>query len=105
MIAAGALFLSGAAAAEPLGYEGARHLLARTGFGATDAQVREYAVLERAAAVDRVLAATRREALTAPPSFTAKPPTPLSERRALSEEQKRELQRRNVEQGVELREW
>ena len=31
------------AAAAPMGYDDARHLLARTGFGPTDAEVREFA--------------------------------------------------------------
>jgi hypothetical protein len=35
--------------AAAIGYDGARHLLNRTGFGATDAEIARYATLERAA--------------------------------------------------------
>jgi hypothetical protein len=55
LIAAGALFISAAASAASIGYDGARHLLTRTGFGATDEEVRAFAGLERGAAVDRGL--------------------------------------------------
>jgi hypothetical protein len=37
------LAVAGFARAQAIGYEGARHLLNRAGFGATDAEVREYA--------------------------------------------------------------
>ncbi len=105
LIAAGALFISGAALAQPIGYEGARHLLTRTGFGAVDAEIRDYAKLERATAVDRVLATARREPLTQPPAFTQQPALPYSRLRAMSPDERKEQQRRNVEQGLELREW
>ena len=53
IVAAVASFLIASAAhAAPIGYEGARHLLNRAGFGATDAEVRQYARLERNEAVD-----------------------------------------------------
>ena len=35
-----------AAHAEELGYDGARHLLNRTGFGASDAEVRAFSTLD-----------------------------------------------------------
>ena len=38
-----------------LGYDDARHLLARTGFGPTDAEVRAFAGMTRTAAVDKLL--------------------------------------------------
>jgi hypothetical protein len=43
----------------PLTYDDARHLLARTGFGPTDAEVRAFTGLTREYAVDRLLAGTR----------------------------------------------
>jgi len=48
-----ALVLPLAAHAAAIGYEGARHLLNRAGFGATDAEVAELATLERGEAVER----------------------------------------------------
>jgi uncharacterized protein (DUF1800 family) len=103
----GALFSLAAAAAQaaPLGYEDARHLLTRTGFGATDAEVREVAALEKGVAIDRVLAGTQREAATKPPAFVDSPPTPFYKLRQMSTEERQAQQRRNIEQGLELREW
>jgi uncharacterized protein (DUF1800 family) len=103
----GTLFylLAASAQAAPLGYEGARHLLTRTGFGATDAEVREISGLEKDAAIDRVIAGTRREPSTKPPAFVETPPTPFYKLRAMSTEERQAQQRKNVEQGLELREW
>jgi len=103
----GTLFslVAAAAQAAALGYEDARHLLTRTGFGATDAEVREVAALEKAAAIDRLLAGTQREAATRPPAFVDSPPTPFYKVRQMSTEERQAQQRRNVEQGLELREW
>ena len=50
-----------------LGIDDARRLLARTGFGATPADVAAFAALTRAQAVDRLLAGTTTTALTPPP--------------------------------------
>jgi uncharacterized protein (DUF1800 family) len=100
-----ASFLSLDTRAEAIGYEGARHLLNRTGFGATDAEIRELAPMSRTQAVDRLLAGTRTEAAQMPPAFTAQPFTPYYKFREMSAEQRMAEQRRLVEQGVELRAW
>ena len=63
------LCVAWSARAAPIGEEGARHLLNRTGFGATEAEVRALSSLERDAAVDRLLAGIRSEASLAPPAF------------------------------------
>jgi hypothetical protein len=63
------LLLPAWALADPIGYEGARHLLGRVGFGATDAEIRDFAALERPQAVDRLLAGARREAALKPPGL------------------------------------
>jgi len=73
VLAAVTLFIAAAAQAAAIGYEGARHLLNRTGFGATDAEISAYASLDRAAAVDRILQGARREAATPPPAFIDEP--------------------------------
>ena len=100
------LFVASAGAwAQAIGYEGARHLLNRVGFGATDAEVREYAGLTRTQAVDRVLSGARREATQAPPAFVDTPPVPFYKYRALSAEDRMRQQRLNVENGLQLREW
>lgn len=97
--------VSEAAGAAPIGYEAARHLLARTGFGPTDGEIGDYARLDRAAAVDRLLAGARTEAVSAPPEFVQEPFTPLSKLRGLDAEARKAFQRHLVQQGIELREW
>ena len=93
------------ASAEPLGYDGARHLLNRTGFGATDEEVWKYAPLDRAAAVDRILANSPREATIKAPAFVDEPFQPYYKLRQLSVEERMAAQRKLVEQGFELRAW
>ena len=89
-----------------LGYDDARHLLARTGFGPADAEVRVYAPLTREAAVAKLLRETRTSALTPPPasaidSTPLRPPrgenTPVADRKAFVQQQVRET--------LELRAW
>jgi uncharacterized protein (DUF1800 family) len=99
------LLASVAAHAAPLGYDGARHLLNRTGFGATDAEVRQFAPLERRQAVDRLLAGTRREASLPPPAFVDAPFEPYYRIREMSEADRMAANRRLVEEGLELRAW
>ncbi len=99
------LLFAGTACAGPIGYEGARHLLNRTGFGATDAEVREYAPLERGQAVDRILAATRREASLQPPAFVDAPFEPFSKLKQLSAEERKAAFRKRLDEGFELRAW
>ncbi|MBL0140810.1 MAG: DUF1800 domain-containing protein [Betaproteobacteria bacterium] len=91
--------------AEPLGEADARHLLARTGFGATPAEVADFARLDRRVAVERILAGARTQATLAPPSFVEEPFFPYYKVRALSAQERMAYQRRNVEEGLQLREW
>ena len=51
-----------------LGYDDARHLLNRTGFGATQAEVERFTGLTRDQAARKLLADTRTAALTPPPA-------------------------------------
>ena len=106
IVAAVASFLIASAAyAAPIGYEGARHLLNRAGFGATDAEVRQYARLERNEAVERLLAGARREPSIQPPAFVDAPFEPYYRLRRMSAEERKAAQRRLVEQGFEMRAW
>ncbi len=91
--------------AEPIGYDGARHLLSRTGFGATEAEIAEFAPLERGPAVDRILAGARNESSVKPPAFVDESFTPYYKLRALSTDERKAYQRQLVEQGFELRAW
>ncbi|HZZ93269.1 MAG TPA: DUF1800 domain-containing protein [Usitatibacter sp.] len=94
-----------AARAAPLGYADARHLLNRTGFGATDADVREYAALTREEAVKRLLDGARREAATPAPAFVHEPIVPYREVREMDAEQRKAFRGTLVQQGLELRAW
>ena len=71
LLLAGTLLLvraGGAGAAAPLGYDAARHLLTRTGFGATDGEIRTFAALTRDQAVARLLDGGRSAAVTPVPA-------------------------------------
>jgi uncharacterized protein (DUF1800 family) len=95
-----------AAATGPMGYDDARHLLARTGFGPTDAEVRGYAALTREQGVNLVLRDVRSEAVTPPPAFAADT-SPLRYPRPenATPEERRAFQQQQVRQGLELRAW
>jgi len=93
------------AAAQGIGDEGARHLLERAGFGATESEIRDFAPLERAQAVDRLLTAARSEASLAPPAFVDEPFTPYYRIRQMSAEERMAAQGELRRQGFELRGW
>ena len=104
LLALAFLVAASAVHAEPIGEEGARHLLGRAGFGATPAEVAAFAPLERAEAVDRLLAGARREAVTPPPaSATTFEPYPRLGQ--LPEEERKAARQKLVREGLELREW
>ncbi|HTS23856.1 MAG TPA: DUF1800 domain-containing protein [Casimicrobiaceae bacterium] len=99
-----AAFPSGAAT---LSYDDARHLLNRTGFGATDAQIRRFTGMTRERAADTLLAETRTTAVTPAPAFTAAA-GPLRYPRAgedASADEKMQFRQEQVRDGLELRGW
>jgi uncharacterized protein (DUF1800 family) len=93
------------AATAQMGYDDARHLLARTGFGPTDAEVRTLAAMPRSEAVARLLREARTTTVTPPPAFAIdtgplRPPgrdAPDAERKAFLQQQFRH--------GLDLRAW
>ncbi len=95
-----------AAPSATLGYDDARHLLARTGFGPTDAEVRDYAPLSRADAVAKLLSETRTVALTPPPAAMLDT-SPLRPPRAEAStvEQRQAFVREQARETLELRGW
>ncbi len=103
LLAAG-LCLAHAAQAAGAGHADARHFLERTGLGASEAQVEAWAALSRREMVERGLANGPAVAQTPPPAW-AGAWTPLRERRGLSDEEKKRLQREQLRQGLELRAW
>ena len=95
-----------AAVAAPMGPEDARHLLARTGFGPTAAEVRAYALLPREDAVAQLLAGVRTTPVTPPPSWAGEtgPLRPASLATATPDERKAFVQEQ-VRRGLALRAW
>jgi uncharacterized protein (DUF1800 family) len=96
-----------ATAAAPLSYDDARHLLNRTGFGATDAEIQRYAGMSREDAARKLLAATRTVAATPPPAWTAEP-GPLRYPRGgvdASDSDRKQFQQQQIREGLQLRGW
>ena len=93
------------AAGAPMGYDDARHLLARTGFGPTDAEVRLYAAMPRGDAVARLLRETRTSATTPAPAFAAEAGPLRPPARDASDAERKAFLREQVRHGLELRAW
>ncbi|MBS0321790.1 MAG: DUF1800 domain-containing protein [Proteobacteria bacterium] len=94
-----------AAASDRLGYDDARLLLTRTGFGATDAEIRAYAPLTRDQAVDKLLATTRTTPVTpVPPALLDTTPIQRPGKDATPEERKAFVKTQLTE-GLALRGW
>jgi uncharacterized protein (DUF1800 family) len=93
-------------AATPMGESDARHLLARTGFGPSAAEVREYARLSRHDAIGKLLAEARTTPVTAPPAWASETgplrPTPAANP---DEAERRAFLREQARRGGELRAW
>jgi uncharacterized protein (DUF1800 family) len=102
-----------ARSAVSMGFDEARHLLSRTSFGMTPAEIRAYEALDYTVAVDRLLAAPRREAATPAPGWIGMGPaevrraqqTAEAERRDTPNGRKAEVVRPVQEQGRELKIW
>jgi len=92
-----------------LGSEDARHLLARTGFGPTQQEIRAFSGLTREQAVTRMLSEAGRQPSLAPPEWTAEPIQPRSVIRNAPEDQRRPLllqeNQLNNRRTFELRAW
>jgi uncharacterized protein (DUF1800 family) len=83
----------------------ARHLLVRTGFAPTAADVAPYVGLTRSEAVARVLASARNEALTPLPAWTTDAPATRAQRAAWTPDQRRDEQHLRGQRYDELRAW
>lgn len=96
-----------AMASAPLSYDDARHLLNRTGFGATDAEIRRFTGMSREDAARKLLATTRTVAAMPPPAWTAQS-GPLRYPRAgadASEMERKQFQQEQIREGLQLRGW
>ena len=65
--------------ATAMGFDDARHLLSRTSFGGTRAEIHALEALDYTAAVDRLLANPRREAMTHAPDWIGMGPAELGD--------------------------
>ncbi len=105
-------------AAPAMDFDEARHLLSRTSFGATPAEIQGLETLDYGSAVDRLLAGARREAVMAPPPWLNEGPADLRRQQQTADAQRAEVQRKPgidgkplqvtrpiQEQGRELRNW
>jgi len=95
------------AGAATLTYDDARHLLNRTGFGATDAEIRRFTGLSREDAARTLLADTRTTAVTPAPAWTNQI-GPLRYPRGgenATEAEKKQFQQEQIRDGLDLRGW
>ena len=93
------------AAAAPMGYDDARHLLSRTGFGPTDAEVRAYAAMPRGEAVARLLRETRTSTVTPPPTFATDTGPLRPPARDASDAERKVFLQQQIRYGLTLRAW
>jgi len=99
------LALTAGAQTREIGPDGARHLLNRTGFAASPAEVSRFARLSREEAADRLLRAARKDPVTPPPGWVDEAILPYYKLRDLTPEERMKENRLNIERGIELREW
>ena len=99
---------AGARARPPLSYDDARHLLNRTGFGATDAEIRRFVGMTREDAARTLLAQTRTQRRHAAAGVDRRAPArcaiPARRERHRSRSA-RQFQQEQVRDGLELRGW
>ena len=91
----------------PLSYDDARHLLNRTGLGATSSEIERYVGMSREQAARKLLDGARTTALTPPPAWTAEV-GPLRYPRPgdnASQMERKLFQQEQVREGLELRGW
>ena len=83
----------------------ARHLLARTSFGGTPAEIAALRPLTYEAAVDRLLNSVRQQPRTAPPTWVDEPPPTLLERWTMGEAERQAFRAQVRAHGSALKGW
>jgi len=93
--------------AAALSYDDARHLLNRTEFGATEAEIQGFVGMTREEAARKLLADTRTVAVTSAPAWTHDPGPLRYPRRGenASEMERKQFQQEQIREGLELRGW
>lgn len=106
VVLAGALSVAPLAlAAQPMGADEARHLLARAAFGGSPSEIAVFAVLTREQAVDRLLTRAPTAPQTQPPAWVGEPLPPPKVVAAMSPEERRTLLQEHNRRTIELRGW
>jgi uncharacterized protein (DUF1800 family) len=106
LVALSLLLAAPAGASAPLSYDDARHLLNRTGFGATDAEIESYVGMSRDAAARKLLGGTHTRATVAPPGWATSQGSLRYPRPAeASEAERKAFQQEQLQKGLELRGW
>jgi uncharacterized protein (DUF1800 family) len=88
-----------------LGYDDARHLLARTGFGPTLAEIQTFAHMTREQAVERLLAGVLAEATTPPPAWAQGDFVSLRDKGGADPEMKKAMREERQARVQALRSW
>ena len=99
------VFITTLAQASGMSTADAWHLLARTGFAPTEAQLSRYAQLDRTAAVDQLLGQATGTAITPVPADLAEYTPRPANFKDLSVDEKKQFHRLQVQRGLELRAW
>lgn len=86
-------------------FQEARHVLARTGFGGTPAEIRQLAKLDRDRAVDTLLNNTNKDAKTSPPREVLTALPPAEGMKGMTLEQKKAFKQERREDAFELKGW
>lgn len=103
----GLLLLLLASGAQAMTIDEARHLLLRTSFGASDAQLQALLGQPYESAVDHLVAdaAHHTQALSPPPAWTREPLPALRRLKDASPEEKKAFNRERLVEGLELQGW
>ena len=90
-----------------LGYDDARHLLNRTGFGATEPEIERFSRMTREEAARKLLADVRTTAVTPPPSWVGSLEALRYPRVGdkASDGEKRMFLQQQIREGLDLRAW
>lgn len=93
------------APAAALTYDEARHLLNRTGFGATHEEIKALMPLSRRQAVKKLIDGRRSEPVTKAPDWINTPVAPPKKMRQMSEEERKQIRRDRRQRGTGLQGW
>ena len=100
-----AAFLPRTGLAAVLGFDDARHLLARTSFAAPASDVEKFSRLTRQQAADLLLSWTNRAPSTPAPGWTGERPIPGRQLRAMTTEERQATLRLFNQRTLEMRVW